>query len=96
MSPIWFSEDDDEQLTKIVESLNTSSGEDNLIINQIKNLLTNLCHLKNTPLPQFSELETPRSSNHLVIENKKNKKNLYLIYLRTRILNRTVREKFWQ
>lgn len=84
MSPIWFAEDDDEKLNKIVESLNTTTGEDNLIINQIKKLITDLCHLKNTPLPELSELQIPGSSN-LVFEylNKNKKKNIFIFSIKS-------------
>lgn len=63
VAPIWFTESDDENLTQIVESLSTANGEDNLIINQVKKLITKLCQIKNTPLPEFSQLEAAGSSN---------------------------------
>jgi len=54
--PVWFSESDDSSIAEIVEKLSTTTQEENRILSQIKLLITELCTIKNVPMPDLVEL----------------------------------------
>lgn len=62
--PIWFSECDDTNLTKLMEMLSNTTGKNNHVIMQIGLLLRNLCKLHNLPLPcDIDKLILPKDTS---------------------------------
>lgn len=49
--PIWFSEDEDQNVSSAIERLGDSAPNNNGIINQVKILLKELCATYNMPIP---------------------------------------------
>lgn len=63
--PIWFSESEETMLTKVMEMLSNTTGEENHVIVQIGLLLRDLCRFHNVPLPcDIDKLTLPLESTN--------------------------------
>ncbi|CAF0772514.1 unnamed protein product [Brachionus calyciflorus] len=80
--PVWFSESEDSIIIEIIEKINTTTDENNKIVNQVKLLITDLCHSKKTPLPDLSHLNNSaissqnNDSGHVSTNNSDNENDM--------------------